>query len=450
MTSPNSCSSARIRDLGVIEAASAFRHDMNIYLSVEFGATISSRTNTALSQGLVFTALRALVNRHPALSTVIIHENSTDTYKLKLLSKVDLANNVMFKTHDFFETLEDDICRQVSSQFDQINSVPPWRLWLTNVGKITRVIFFFHHSVFDGTSAKLFLIDFKNELNSVSVINESSIVPVPTQNSLIPSVDTLLNLDVDLKKKPKLYNPENDVNVWSGNPVSENNLPLLTKSRYLVVENIKPLVKYCKANNTSITAFLLIVALESLNKTLIKRGANYEVLRGSVPRNLRSLINQDAEYGDFVSSISFDMKKYHDKDLVALAQEAKHVIFDSINRGAQDSIEEFADRAGDQRYKYEHRPGNKRTATMEVSTILVDDINALSDDWMLTDFSFLQGTSAEGAPLTCSAISQRNGCLKFSFSWSTETMEDEIVEDMHREFSKTLDHIIELDHLSSN
>ena len=40
--------------------------------------------------------------------------------------------------------------------------------------------------------------------------------------------------------------------------------------------------------------------------------------------------------------------------------------------------------------------------------------------------------------MTCSAISQKNGGLAFSFAWSTEIMDDEIVEDMHREFSKTL------------
>ena len=75
---------------------------------------------------------------------------------------------------------------------------------------------------------------------------------------------------------------------------------------------------------------------------------------------------------------------------------------------------------------------------MEVSTILVEDTNEPSDDWKLGDFRFLQGVSSEGAPLTCSAISQKNGGLAFSFAWSTEIMDDEIVEDMHREFSKTL------------
>jgi hypothetical protein len=429
----------RTRELGVIEASSAFRHDMNIYLSVAFGATIASCSGASLSHGLVFTALRVLANRHAALSTVLVHDEVMDTYRLKVLSEINLNENVAFKRHESLESLETDICRQVSSQFEQINEIPPWRLWLTTVGEITRVNFFFHHSVFDGTSAKLFLVEFNHELNKVTVIDDNPVVQVPAQLELIPSIETLLGLDLDLKTKPKLYDSKNDVNVWSGNPVLQNEgLPVLTQSLYLVISNVKPLVTHCKKNNTSITALLLVLALDSLNKTLIRRGAHYEVLRGTIPRNLRPLVGKDTEYGDFVSSIEFDFKKNDKRDLIELAQEAKRVILDSVNRGAEDSIAEFTGRAGDQRYKYEQRPGNKRAATMEVSTILVKDTNASNDDWALTDFRFLQGTSAEGAPLTCSAISQQNGGLAFSFSWSTEIIDNEIVEDMHREFGKTL------------
>lgn len=429
----------RTRALGVIESASAFRHDMNIYLSVAFSATIASCSGTPLSHGLIFTALRALANRHAAFSTVVVHDKVMDNYRLQVLSEINLTQNVVFKQHDSLDSLEEDICHQVSSQFEHIDAIPPWRLWLTTIGEITRVSFFFHHSVFDGTSAKLFLVEFQHELNKVTAIDDNPVVQIPAQLELTPSIETLLGLNLDLKTKPNLYDPKNDVNVWSGNPVLQNeDLPVLTKSRYLVISNIKPLAAYCKNNNTSITALLVVLAYESLNKTLIRRGADYEVLRVSIPRNLRSLVGKDTEYGDFVSSIELDFKKNDTRDIIELAQEVKGVILDSINSGAKDSIAEFSGRAGDQRYKYEQRPGNKRTGTMEVSTILVEDTNEPSDDWKLGDFRFLQGVSSEGAPLTCSAISQKNGGLAFSFAWSTEIMDDEIVEDMHREFSKTL------------
>lgn len=95
--------------------------------------------------------------------------------------------------------------------------------------------------------------------------------------------------------------------------------------------------------------------------------------------------------------------------------------------------------AGDQRQLYERRIGEARTFSVEVSTLLVSNRPANTNEWSLDNFRFLQGISSEGPPILCSAASYVNGPLILSYSYADETVGDPfIVEDTAKEFDNTI------------
>ena len=446
------------RPLSIAEASSAYRHILNVYLSVSVSASLKHPTKTTILPSQLLAAVKPIVLGNPALAALLqVHD---DKYYEVIADKVDLAKNIVWREQSDLDTLETHVCRQLSEQFPNLDSVPGWRLWVTPLisGEV-RLIFFFHHSLFDGTSAQDFLVKLTENLNlqAESLVKDDSVdyvLEIPSSMEPVPSFEQLLGLkDLRLTGPVKGFTAPDDANTafWAGTLVSNSfDKPVLTKSLYSTIsaEDLKKLVAKTKQHKTSITSVLSAAVLYSLQKALQARGKHYPKATCTIPRNTRSFIKGiekygETPYGDFVSSISVESTATNIPDLWKDAAEIRNVIQGYIDRGVEDAINEFTDLAGDQRQLCERRIGEAHLFSVEVSTLLVSNRFANTNQWSLDNFRFLQGISSEGPPILCSAASYVNGPLVLSYSYADETVGDpSIVEDTAKEFDNTITALI--------
>lgn len=446
-----------VRPIGVAEAASAYRHDMNIYMSVNFGAVLKHPTIKTLENSTLYPALKKLVLKHLALGTLLLHEKESDTFQFKLASKLDLNDNIVWNSETEAETLKSSICRQVSQKFPSLDCIPGWRLWVTPLKEGTKLDFFFHHALFDGTSAKIFLLGLRDNLNADLQPDANPWMLIPGATPLNPPIEQMLDLPNSAKN-----NTSSDSSSWTAVPVidtfSESNCkPLKTNCIYHTIstQDMKLLVSKCKTHNTSITALLTTVALHALGQSLDHNDQPYSTLKGSIPRNLRPLIKESfglgpEPMGDIVTSIDCLYTRPIDCSLSSVWAAATSIRADiqaSLDRGTDDiaaSISSLTAWAGSLRTFYENRAGKPRSHTLEMSTVLINEEPHLAaQNWYLDDLDFLQGVSSEGMPITCSAISYKGGSLTVSFAWATEIVPDAIAKDMTTEFSLCIERLLE-------
>ncbi|KAF5103569.1 hypothetical protein D0Z03_000143 [Geotrichum reessii] len=441
------------RPLSIAEASSAYRHVLNIYLTISVSASLRHPTKSTFSPSQLLAAVKPIVLDHPALAGLLQVHNGK--YYQVIADNVDLAKNIVWRNQSDLETLETDVCRQVSEQFPNLDSIPGWRLWITPLTDgAVRLNFFFHHSLFDGTSAQDFLKQLVNNLNALpeSIENEpvNYILEIPSETEPVPSFEVLLGLkDLRLTGPVKGFTPPDDANTafWAGTLVFNSfEKPVLTKSLYntITANDLKKLVAKTKQYKTSITSVVTAAVLYSLQKTLQSKGKSYSKATCTIPRNTRSFVKDiekygETPYGDFVSSIPVESTATNITDLWKDSVEIRSVIQGYIDRGTEDATNEFINVAGDQQKLYERRIGEARTFSVEVSTVLIQNRPDDTSKWTLDDFRFLQGISSEGPPILCSAVSYSNGPLVLSYSYATETVgDDSIVEDTVREFDNTI------------
>lgn len=445
---------AKTRDLGPTETKSAFRHDMNIYMAVAIGATLSRKDQPKLSSELLFPALKNMAARHSALVSLILHDNETDSYKLKIASTVDLAKNVVFHPKTDAASHQESITRQLSTQFQNISTVPPWLLWISPVDGCLKVTFFFHHSLFDGTSGKNFLLELRDELNKVTDLDNSSIFHVPESVVPLPSVETLLNLPesvADQIQKHSNTPPRLAQNVWAGSPcVDVSTGPLKTKAvlKQLTAHEIKALAAKCKTHNTSITALLTALILAALDEALVQEGVPQTDIQYSIPRNLRPLANHpevsEASFGDIVTSVSLSHERTNStKSIWDTAAAIRSQIIQEIAAGSDILSTALLTNETNFRKKYISRFGGPRGAALEVSTLLVDERPPVpGNSWYLHDFYFIQGANSDGSAVTMSAISYKGGALQLSIAWASEIVPDMIIHHISDLFSKEISSLV--------
>lgn len=441
----------KIRTVGNAEATHAYRHDMNIYMSVNVGAVLKHSENR-LNTSHLYPALKKLVLENPVLSNLIRYEPSTDTHDLVMAKQVDLAKNVVWKSAADSANLEYLIREQVSQQFPDTDSIPPWRLWITPEQEGTKLNFFFHHTLFDGTSGRLFLTGLRDKLNDVNLPSDTNyFVNVLESSKLNPPVEELV------ENTGPIAQVTDDTETWTGDPVIDtfspgpNCKPLLTQCLYYNIggDEIKLLVQKCKHFNTSITALLTTLALHSLNETLKNNGLTYAILKGTVPRNLRPLIKRFGpdSMGSLVSSINVTYNSCTDNSSSIWAEAAsiRSQIQASLDSGIEDIVFDPPPVPNFMRTKYEKRVGEARSHALEMSTILINEAPPSSDQktWYLEDLEFLQGVSSEGPPITCSAISYKGGPLKVSFVWGSEFVADTIIQDMVNKFALCIEQLLQ-------
>lgn len=406
-----------------------------------------------LNPAILYPALAKVVLENSALSTVIKLDTSTDTYSFLKLSCIDLNCHAVWHQELSVQRLEKLICEQVSSKFSNIDTVPPWRLWITPMEQGHQLSFFFHHSAIDGNSAKEFLLALREALNLRLPADPCPILDIPLTTRVHPSIETLIDLpspaQSSLAKRALSQG-------WVGAPVldtvSPGTGPVQTRSHYHLIpaSEIKVLAAKCKYHKSSITTLLAALVHFALDMALAENGLEASKLTVTIPRNLRPLVKPELGlnpncFGDFIMNIEVPYR--YTEVITAIWETAAQMRRDlqsEIYKGSDLLAIACLGDVANPRENYQNRIGLPRSNPLEMSSLVIDEpIYELTSKWILSDFSFLQGADSNGSPITCSAISQKGGSLNLSFSWASSIVPDNIMNNLFTKFANGLKELVQ-------
>ena len=231
---------------------------------------------------LTFTALRRMIDHHPAMSVSIEDEDSANPSWVRL-PVIDLKRVVRIHTVDEgnAETSFRDIIEAAHRlPFEELGDLPLWFVVLiqhrttsssgqsTSETQTVDVGFFWHHGFGDGVSGLAFHLDFLDALNDLSK-NEIAPLPVetiviPPKLDLLPSIEEAHTLPLSIffliKQVFKLILPRaTDKFLWTGNPLcSEKNITNL-RTLFLPADSLMALLSICRENNVTFTSLLIVV-----------------------------------------------------------------------------------------------------------------------------------------------------------------------------------------------
>ena len=217
-------------------------------------------------ENVVFGAVTQLVNTHPVLGLSIINEASLNP-SWRRLGQIDLRQVITFMGGDSDLTAVIESAHQ--QPFENLDTLPLWRLHVLSHQDSITVGFFFHHGICDGLSGvafhKEFLAALQTSRNSVP-----SVVDVP-KLPLLPSLEEMHPLPLSLyfiaTQLIKSILPGGKDNLcWTGGTIRTD--PPTTSLRILFfdVEIVQTLSKICQSHKVTITALLTVMIAHVLGR----------------------------------------------------------------------------------------------------------------------------------------------------------------------------------------
>lgn len=346
------------RPLGNIEQYTSYRHNYKQYFAVLFagvylpvGIDSTSLKNSPFLKSDLYVPLAQLINEHQSLAVLIQNEDKLDVPHLfSLPSQVDIEKNIVYSpivssdgqditseslkasaielsSVDSNPGLLKTMASRVSTQFESVDKILPWRVILTPVklthqdGSIiygSHLIFAYHHSIADGTSGKIFMTRLLDILNTQYKSHSenstpSSLVDIPPSSEIFPTIEHALDLPQSIFHligiKLKIGGWLTRFKPWSGYPVldtiSENAVGIEqygceVKLLRVSASKMMELLSKARKNKGSITSLFTGIGEVAFHSTLKEffdspdipsdqryPGPFYDGIQSSIPRNLR-------------------------------------------------------------------------------------------------------------------------------------------------------------------
>ena len=210
--------------IGAVEQFSSARHHLGFYHNVGLSAALTCQAlRSADLKATVFSALAIVIERHPALSSIVMDEDSNEPY-FGRLPEINLETSVTFVTRQIPVTengrdveLDTILEIQHNTSFKANHGVLPyWRLIIvTPANQENEFVasFIFHHSLGDGASGMAFHRDFLAALSSDPPPLTSNIIR-PINRPLLPNLEVLLP-----QATPRSSTSPSPTALWSGSKV---------------------------------------------------------------------------------------------------------------------------------------------------------------------------------------------------------------------------------------
>ncbi|KAI9769747.1 MAG: hypothetical protein M1839_003593 [Geoglossum umbratile] len=270
-------------------------HDRGFHYSVAVVARYSCSTST-LSRKLVFSALREVVQQHPALGVVVASGKNNNGGKpcFLRLEEIDLNKIVSFVEKPAVSSEEEEqkfldgvLSEQNSRGFDTSGSLPLWRVVVLQqrgggLPSVADLAFVWHHVIADGLSGLVFHSAVLQALSSASQTikeedDELGIVPTSTK-PLLPPLEDILSLSESTMAKisgmfkswlGSWFAAKDEARKWTGAPYQCKSLPTKTLIRQVSIPaaSVNSLVSRCHSERTSITALLQTLVGKVLAET---------------------------------------------------------------------------------------------------------------------------------------------------------------------------------------
>ncbi|KAJ7209410.1 hypothetical protein C8J57DRAFT_1608809 [Mycena rebaudengoi] len=176
------------RRVGLFERYRTTLHLLGLEACIVASAQFTTAIGAALTPGILFPALRAVIEKHAALGVRLEGDLSSSKARFVKLQSIDLSQIVDFKGgSDLRTALETQLARQ----FDTDTNLPLWRV---EVLKDSTVIFAVHHAIGDGLSSFVFHTALLTALQNVQTEDASPYVQVPATSVMLPPMEDFTTL----------------------------------------------------------------------------------------------------------------------------------------------------------------------------------------------------------------------------------------------------------------
>lgn len=451
--------SASTNFTGLLESYSSVRHVLNIYPGVAFSGKYTHKTkkftgNTAV--GIVYGALRKVISQHPSLAFTL-QGLEDDNHAFEWAKEIDLKKQVVIEEELTPEQENDEVVtKRLSKMFEDVDTIPPWRVIVIPAGNELYVTFAFHHAIGDGTTGKVFLQDFGHALNSTESTDDS-IVKVSCK-TFPPSLETALKMPMGIFFMLKLLAREVGIlskpqGQWVGKPLTYNKekFPLQTVMKRVVIDSdtVKIFLAECKKKGARLVALVDAICVVSADQVL---GPEHKALSSSIPRNLRPLMDSVGanDMGVHVASVDFHTERATlDKigtnpvdKIWAVCESYSKDITDALNLKNYNLNAGLLKYVGKVREYILKRLESSERCSIEHSCVLMDS-HADEGDWSLDNVWFSQCASPTGAVIGISSSGFKNGNLNLLFSYSHDIVSPEIMEQVLSHYADNVNSLVE-------
>jgi len=440
----------RLTQSGALEQFSSARHELGFYNNVGISASYTCETESLSTlKDIIFSALSAVILRHPILSAVPLDEDTSTPYFARL-PKINLDDAVAFFVRELpiFENerdieLDNILEAQHNVSFkENYGSRPFWRLIVLKNGSSRNEFvasFIFHHALGDGTSGMIFHKHFLSALHTVPAPLPNTIIQPPT-TPLLPPLEQLHPLPIPTPS-PTPYTPHN---LWTAGPISLPNtgtfhsltLPPTTTSLFL---------QACRAHSTTITSTLPVLIATSLIQFLPSK---FKSLECTIPVTLRrwlpDFINEDV-MGVWIDAFSAYYSRENLKSEGFPWEEArrtKGVIGEYLaSEGESINVAKFG-RIADMREFFLGRVGKERTSSFDVSNLgVMPIVQYEGTQWKVGRVVFSRSAFASGSTFSTGVVSGGDGTMVLGFCWQREVVDRELIEAVIEEVEEGIERI---------
>ncbi|EXJ65764.1 uncharacterized protein A1O5_11005 [Cladophialophora psammophila CBS 110553] len=427
-----------LRSLGVLEKYLVKRSRIGVYQKVAITARYRCRNIKTLRPAL-FAALAAVISKHPSLSVTSVDVDSGVPYFARL-PIIDLDKIITFTEfdeladqHGRFPALDALLAHEHTQAWEYM-SLPLWRMHvLQNRGNFSEFIlcYFFHHCIGDTKSALVLHQAVETALNDSLEREPVSVVDTPDL-PLLPPLEALRGL----AERNGSENQEQSLHIWSG---AVQHLPVQTKvtSLWLSQEETTGLLQVSKYHGVSLTATLEAMLVAALFTHV---PPDYTTIKSDCAVSLRQWlpnpINADS-MGVFVDT--FFMTHERAPFTWEEARRIKNRIDQVMQEKGGDGLLEKLSRIADFESWMKGKMGRRRTTSLELSNVGHLGPSQADKDYQIESLLFSQSAGASSGAIKVSAVSGRDGRLTLGFSWQEGVVENQVVQDVVREFHRILD-----------
>ncbi|KAK7429377.1 Alcohol acetyltransferase [Neonectria magnoliae] len=447
-----------LRPLSGIELYSSTRHSRGLYRCVVF----SARYLHPAPPGAILAALGRLVAAQPMLRVGILGED-TDSAHFSHVLEVDLWKHLETWTIPAGAGYDAGISGVHAWCHDQlwpdIATRPPWKVIVAKPETNTPgeepfedVVFAFHHSLMDGTSAKRFQEQFVAALNDVSSDSDPSPVlqfPDPpvlpeAQEDVIPYTNSTLFMGrlVWNEYAPAFLKAAKPA-IWSGAPI-DFALPHCARVRAVDISAaaVASMVAQSRSHSASVTSLIQALCLASMARRIPAEDA--PAFTASTPFNMRPYMSATAnpavrdsfrvcisETAHEYPAAAVDALRRPDADLDALIWHHAKQVKDELRTRAgtlpADDPINLLRFISDWSSHWSKKNGQPRDGSWEISSL-----GAMRNDspgrHRISRVLFTNSIMVTGQPFSVSVASAPSGALTAGISWNVGVVSDEVME----------------------
>ncbi|KAH7127538.1 alcohol acetyltransferase [Dactylonectria macrodidyma] len=452
-----------IRPLGAVELYSSSRHPLGLYRCVVLTGRYTNPPPGTNADAAVFAALSRLVSAHPMLRVGIIGED-TDAAHFSHVAEVDLQKHVGFRTlpaggHGYEAGLEAVHAWCHDQLWPDIETRPPWRVIVVRPEggePFEDIVFAFHHSLMDGTSAKNFHEQLVEALNEPSAeVEPPHILQFPNppvlpeaQETVIPYTNGKLLIGRALwgEFAPAFLQPAKPP-IWSGEPIDLKR-PHQARVRAVDITPavVSSMLTQSRSHSASIASLLHALCLVSMARRIPVQDG--QAFTASTPVNARPYMAATANpalkdsFRVMISSVTHeysaaevDALRRPDADLDALIWHHAQVVKNEIRTRAAtlpaDDPTSLLKLISNWSSHWHKKNGQPRGGSWEISSLgamRADTSTNRPSQRRISRVLFTNGIMVAGEPLSISVASSPGGELTAGISWNAGVVPDELME----------------------